>query len=312
MSLQKSITAAFKTRAAPSLVAALIFVVVGSYGAFTSSDHADEDAYIWASGYLMHQIVTVDTSGESHGRYADPHWDPFTPWTLGMGTGTRLVYGLGLVLTPGTHAPGTPAYGHPTHIEETLPTPGTLRVERLLAVLCGAVGIGLIALRFRWAAVTAAVVMLVLPHGITTFSRAWAEGPLLLGFGLCCLAYGTVWFAPALGAALTFKLTALGLWPLVLFRRARVLPLWQALVAMIGTFMLLTPSSLFFGGPLFIVKLIHFRVYAYGGQSPDGAFLPSRYFWPFELAAVLIGFEVVKRIVDARRNRAVRPVVDEP
>ena len=105
---------------------------------------------MWAGGYLIHQIATADTSSHSNGRYDDPHWDPFTPWTLGMGTGTRLVYGLGLLLTPSTHAPAYPWAINAPNIEETLATPHTIRVLRLLAVLCGAIGIGLIALRFGW------------------------------------------------------------------------------------------------------------------------------------------------------------------
>ena len=303
MTLRTVLASGFQTRAAPFFVAVSLFLVAGTYGAFTSSVHRDEDQYVWAGGYLIHQIATADTSSDSNGRYDDPHWDPFTPWTLGMGTGTRLVYGLGLLLTPSTYAPGYPWAINAPNIEETLATPHTIRMLRLLAVLCGAIGIGLIALRVGWSAVLAAILILSLPHGITTFSRAWAEGPLLLAFGLCAVAFGTVWFAPALGVALTFKLTALGLWPLVFLKRARVLPLWKALLAMVGTFILLTPPSLFLGGPLFIVKLVHFRGMAYDDQSSDGAFLPSRYFWPFELAAVLIVCEIIRRVAAARSRR---------
>lgn len=295
--------------ATPAVVAATIMLIVAGSGVFTTSQHPDEDVYVWASGYLVHQVATIDTKFEPDAEdwYPHPHWYPRSDWSLGMGTSTRILYGLGLVATPGTKSPELPyswtlpAFQGP----ETAAAPGTLRVMRLIAVLCAALGIGLVARRFGWAAVLAAVVILAVPGGIATFSRAWAEGPLLLGFGLCAAAYGTRWFAPALGLAATFKLTALGLWPLVLLRRGRVIGLWQGLVAMVGVFVLLNPPSWVTGGPLYIVQLFNYRATAWDGQSSDGAFIPSRYFWPFELALVLGAAWVVPRVV--ARYRASRP-----
>lgn len=40
-------------------------------------------------------------------------------------------------------------------------------------------------------------------------ARAWAEVPVLLGFGQCAATYRTRWFAVARGLAAIFKLTAL-------------------------------------------------------------------------------------------------------
>lgn len=302
-----SVLAFARRRAAPAVLAGAMFLAVGTYGAFTTPVDHDEDLYVWAGAYLVHQIATADTSAQSHGQYADPHWDPLTPWALGMGTGTRLVYGLGLALTPDTHAPPRPwAIDFPDD-ESTFAAERTVRVLRMLAVLCACAGIALIALRFRWAALAGGAVILLLPEGIATFSRAWAEGPLLLGFGLVAVAWGTRWFASLLGVALTFKLTALGLWPLVLWKRARVLPLWKALIAMLGTYMVLTPASWFFGGPIFLFKLVEFRGQHYSDQSAEGAFLPARYFWPFELALVLFSFAVVERLLASRAARQTIP-----
>ena len=299
----------------PPAIAAALFLMIGSYGVFVTPDHRDEDVYVWASAYLMHQLATHDTSFTPDDEYSDPHWYWNSHWVLGMGTSTRLVYGAGLVLTPGTEAPQLPYSWEIARFQgpNTIVAPRTRTVMRFVAVLCGALGIALIARRFRWAAVIGAAVILFVPGGIATFSRAWAEGPLLLGFGLCAAAYGTRWFAPALGLALTFKLNALLLWPLVFLRRARVIPLWQALVAMVGVFMLLTPPSLVQGGPIYIKRLIEYRLHFWSLQSSEKAFLPSRYFWPFELAAVLAGAWLVSRLLAHRRGlRAVREAPPMP
>jgi hypothetical protein len=284
---------------------------VGGYGVFTTSQHPDEDVYVWASGYLMHQLATLDTSfaADAQDPYARPHWDPNSQWALGMGTSTRLIYGFALNATPRTSAPSRPySWTLPSYQKraETAATLGTLRLLRVLAVLCAALGIALIARRFGWAAVAGAVVILAVPGGIATFSRAWAEGPLLLGFGLCAAAYGTRWFSPALGLGVTFKLTALGLWPLILLRRGRVTRLWKGLIAMMAVFVLLTPPSWTMGGPLYLLTLINFRQSSWVHQSSEAVFLPSRYFWPFELAAILLGSWAVSRGMAHYRAKRVR------
>jgi len=294
-------------------------LVAGGYGVFSTPQHPDEDVYVWASGYLMHQIATFDSRFDPSPEdpYSRPHWDPNSEWSLGMGTSTRLIYGLALSATPRTRAPSRPySWTLPSYQgPETAAATGTLRLLRGLAVLSAALGIALIARRFGWAAVLGAAVILAVPGGIATFSRAWAEGPLLLGFGLCVAAYGTRWFSPALGLAVTFKLTALGLWPLILLRRGRVIRLWKGLIAMIGVFVLLNPPSWTMGGPLYLVTLTKFRQTAWMHQSSEGAFLPSRYFWPFELAAILVGAWLVSRAIAyyrATRAQDIHATIDSP
>jgi hypothetical protein len=288
-------------------------LVLAGYGVFTTSHHEDEDLYVWASQYLVHQIATLDVRFEADplDPYSRAHWDPDSNWAQGMGTSTRLVYGLGLVVTPYTHAPELPYAGSASRFQgpRTVTDLRTLRVMRLIAVLCAVIGIGLVAYRFGWAAVLGAVVILGVPGGIATFSRAWAEGPLLLGLGLCAVAFGTRWFAPALGLGMTFKLTALGLWPLVLLRRGRVVELWQGLVAMVGVFLLLNPPSWAMLGPLYLIRLMRYRQVAWTGQSSEGLFVPSRYFWPFELAAVLFAAWIVARVAARYRQTRSRRVV---
>ena len=290
---------------APSAVAATMFLAIGTYGAFASPRHPDEDQAIWESQYLVHQLASGDFRGRADDLFTDPHWDPRAYWALGSYTSTRLIYGLALTVTPRTHATIRPySYTDPSlQGPETRTDDLTLEVARLAGVLCAAMGIALLGLRFRWAAVCAAAVLLLLPGGLGTFSRAWAEGPLLLAFGLCSAAYGTRWFALALGAGVTFKLTVLGLWPLIVLRRARIMPLAYAAWAMLLTYVVLTPASWFSGkGPLYILDQVRFRLSQYSGQSTHGAFFPSRYFWPFELAAVLLAAELVKRVLVRRRQ----------
>ena len=303
-------------RVAPVFSAAALMLVVAGYGVFTTSQHEDEDLYVWASGYLVHQVATLDVRFDADplDPYSRSHWDPDSNWSQGMGTSTRLVYGLGLVATPRTHAPELPYSSSGSRFQgpKTVVDIRTLRVMRLIAVLCAVLGIALVAYRFGWAAVLGAAVILGVPGGIATFSRAWAEGPLLLGLGLCAVAFGTRWFAPVLGLGVTFKLTALGLWPLVLLRRARVVKLWHGLAAMVGAFVVLNPPSWAMLGPLYLVRLMRYRQGAWTGQSSEGLFLPSRYFWPLELAAVIGGAWIVTRMAARYRQTQGRGVTDSP
>ena len=82
-----------------------------------------------------------------------------------------------------------------------------------------------------------------------------------------------------MGAVSTVKFTAVGLWPLVLLRRAHH---WRsrllALAATVATWVLLTPPSWYRAGPALLLSLGSTRVTEYrGGQSADGGlFLPAR------------------------------------
>jgi hypothetical protein len=189
-------------------------------------------------------------------------------------------------------------------------------VLRAVALTCAVLGAGLLALRFGWPGVAAMAVVLVLPGNAEGFARAWAEAPLLLAFGLVAVSYGSRWFPVVLGVASTAKLTAVGLWPLVLLRsahgwRSRVL----ALVTTVATWVLLTPPSWYEGGPGLLLTLARARVTEYdaGQSSSGGLFLPARYLWPFELAlALLVAAWCWRHWQSARPHRGARttPVVD--
>jgi len=124
----------------------------------------------------------------------------------------------------------------------------------------------------------------------------------MLGFGLCAVAYRTRWFAPACGLAATFKLTALGLWPLVFWHGfgqshyARILGLAIAIAVWVA----LTPASWFFGGPAYLGVMLVDRYVEYSGQCATyggaaGLFLPTRYWWPLGLLALLTVTSAVAR-----------------
>jgi hypothetical protein len=109
------------------------------------------------------------------------------------------------------------------------------------------------------ATAVASVLFLMLPNVREDLSRAWAEGPLLLGFGICAFAYRSRWFGPACGVAATFKLTALGLWPLLLLRRAhggaRFGPTVGLLAALL-VWTILTPPAWYGYGPGYLVHMV--------------------------------------------------------
>ena len=75
------------------------------------------------------------------------------------------------------------------------------------------------------------------------------------------------------------------------------------------------PPSWTMGGPLYLVTLTKFRQTAWMHQSSEGAFLPSRYFWPFELAAILVGAWLVSRAIAyyrATRAQDIHATIDSP
>ena len=72
---------------------------------------------------------------------------------------------------------------------------------------------------------------------------------MLLAFGLCAVAWGSRWFPVVLGAVTTTKLTMLGLWPLILWKRSHGRRRWVAALLLLGSWMLFMPPSWFGGGP---------------------------------------------------------------
>src|SRR5262249_57716841 len=132
--------------------------------------------------------------------------------------------------------------------------------------------------------------------------------------GLCAVTYGRRAFAGAAGFAAALKLTAMGVWPFLLVRRsAGKLTRVQAVVIALAVWTVLNPQSWIAGGPIYISAMWTDRYKEWDGQTetyggPLGAFFPSRYQWPVELAVVLLislAAEQVVRRLQVRRLRAV-------
>ena len=217
-------------------------------------------------------------------------------WTSASNAGTFYVYAAALGLTgqPGPRLPFSFTDPRLQGAETQVPS-RSLAVVRLAAALCAALGLALISRRLGWKGFVATALLLLAPNVPGDLTRAWAEGPLLLGFGLCATAFGTRWFGVLCGAATTFKLTALGLWPLILWRGANgKLSGFKGILFAALTWTLLMPASWRAGGPLYLVDALTFRASQFEGQSranlPDvhaGIFLPSRYLLQIEVLAAL-------------------------
>lgn len=267
-----------------------------------SPHHPDEDQYAWSAAHYGNKVLAGDFAEHGTHVFLDPGWDPSSYWGRSMGTRAILATALA---TPWAQAPALPySFGDPAlQGPDARLDRDSLVVLRLLASFCAVVGAALIAWRLGWVGALAVLLLLALPHNSENFSRAWAEGPLLLAFGVAAAAYGSRWFPIVVGAVSTVKFTAVGLWPLVLLRRAHH---WRsrllALAATVATWVLLTPPSWYRAGPALLLSLGSTRVTEYrGGQSADGGlFLPARYFWPFELALALAAFWLVARRWDVR------------
>jgi hypothetical protein len=257
--------------------------------------NGDENHYAWTAAYFGGKIARLDFRPEGSDAILDPGWAPISLWALTQPMGSRLVYAVALGVT-GSPPPALPlALADPSaHASEIAVPESTLLVLRLAAVLCAGMGFALFALRWGWRG-AAPLLILAIPDARDDLARAWAEGPLVLGLGLCALAYGTRWFAAACGLAATFKLTALGLWPLVFWRGslghsrfAHVLGLAVAAAVWCA----LTPPSWYAGGPLYLVAMLldrqlENRYQAATMDSATGVFFPSRYLVPFEIGVVL-------------------------
>jgi hypothetical protein len=243
--------------------------------------------------------------------------------------GTRFVYALALGVS-GLPAPARTPNGVSDYL--AAPDPATLLGHESLlllrsgAIVCAALGLGLVSVRFRWRGVTATLLLLGIPHVRPDLVRAWAEGPLFLAFGLCTLAYGTRWFGRACGLAATMKLTALGLWPLLLWPgahgRGRRWPRPRGVASALVVWTVLTPPAWFAGGPLYLLVMVFHRGNEYQGQSAlvgapgypgvGGWFFPTRYLLPLELAATLALTSGAVWLWQRRSARVLAPVIAGP
>jgi hypothetical protein len=262
--------------------------------ALSLSQHGDERQYAWSAGYFGGLLARGEfRSLASTPAFSDPAWDPLAWWNRTQPTGARLLYAAALGLTRSVPPSEPYSYGLTGGAEWVGPASmipsDTLLVLRGAAVLAAAAGLSLITLRFGWRGAAACGSILLIPHVRDDLARAWAEGPLLLGIGICAAAYGTRWFGPACGVAATFKLTAMGLWPLLLVRGPRRMRVASFCAATL-IWILLTPPSWFAGGPAFIGTMVRDRFDETPSHVIDGTLennAPTRYLWPFELAAAV-------------------------
>jgi hypothetical protein len=318
-----------KTWLVPSLLAFVLSFLAILPSIWALPQHGDEMFYAWSSQYYWGKLTHLDFSHtyDELPSFSDPGWSPYSVWMVTGPTLTRLVYGATLAIT-GAPAPRVPYNWDEPAIQgpETLIPPGTLVTLRVAAVACAALGFALFAARLGWIGFLATGLMLLVPSARDDFARAWAEGPLLLGFGLCAIAYGTRWFGAACGAAVTFKLTGLAVWLLTFipgstgFKRLPIVSSW---VSALAVFTALTPAAWFLDGPLYLGLMVLLRMDWFVGYShrvsttvnyvpptpevgaPLGLFLPTRYLWPLEWCICLGLAWILVRTYPGLRARAV-------
>jgi len=290
--------------AAAALALAVLAPQLGRFEQFH-----DEQQYAWSAGYYATQLRHFDPSNRGTDAWLNPGWSPDSYWARAMAT--RYVYGAALAVTREA-GPSRPfSYTEPAPPRATEISSGALRVMRGTAILLAAAGFALLAIRFRWRALAAEALLLAVPWFHDDLLRGWAESPLLFGFGLCAATWGTRAFPPLVGVCTAFKLTGLGLWPLLLLQRR--MARWKAILLAALTWTLLTPQTWLNGGPLRLIKHVQMRTAEYNAQTAeyDGLFVPSRYLWPFVLLAVLVCTSPPAIAAVRRAGRTFRPVVAE-
>jgi hypothetical protein len=264
----------------------------------------DEDEYGWSAAYYGSRAARLDLSPGAGG--SDPGWSPNTYWAVTQPMGTRFLFAAALGIS-GAEAPARrPALQQAAPREwladtETMLAPSTRLVLRIAAVVCAALGLALVAWRLSWWGLAAAGLFLALPNVRSDLALAWAEGPLLLGIGICIAGYGRRWFGAALGLAASFKLTALGLWPLLFAPGAGHgrRPVLRAAISALAVWTLLDPPSWFAGGPAFLGAMLRVRMLNELAQNESfGLYAPARYQWPAQLL-VLVGLALLARWIRA-------------
>lgn len=182
-------------RYGPALVAFSLTIAALWVPMHTLPQHGDEAQYGWMSAYYGSELAHLDFSPTGKDIFTDPGWSPSSYWTLTQPMTARLIYALALAITesPTPAMPYSwtdPALQNPENWLE----PRTIMMLRFVAVLCTATGLALIALRLGWPGLLAVALFVGIPHVRTDLPRATGEGPLVLGFGLCLLSYGSRWF----------------------------------------------------------------------------------------------------------------------
>jgi hypothetical protein len=272
--------------------------------------HGDEKIYVWKAWYYSNKILHLEFDwGDPLS--IDPGFNPFSFWAQEQPFGSHILYAaiMHIFNLPPPVAPYS--FTNPSMQGQDTDIPDlTLISLRLVGIISAATGLALITYRFGWSGVFASILLIAIPHVRPDLARAWAEGPLLLGLGLCAISYRTRWFPVACGAAAAFKLTALVLWPLMLLRGANGnlgrLATIQSVLLCLGVFWLLNPISWFYLGPFFLIQLLHHRIATYIGQSQTdpyvlGLFIPTRYLWPLELLAFLAMARLIALIHKTRQ-----------
>jgi hypothetical protein len=284
-----------KKRLIPTLLVFVVTVCALLPSALSLPQHGDEKMYIWKAGYYGSRLAHLDFTPGTDG-YRDPGWSPYSFWAFEQPLGSHLIYAAALGITH-SQPPALPYSWVDPILQgpDTAIPDATLIDMRLAAILCAALGAAMLALRFGWSGVVAFALLLAIPNVRNDLARAWAEGPLLLGFGLCAVTWCTRWLAPVCGIAAAFKLTAIALWPLMFWHGfgQRRFSKVSAVVIAFFTWSLFSPTSWRAGGPPYLIVTLVNRGSTYVGQSidyggPFGFFLPTRYLWPIELAALLV------------------------
>ena len=289
------------------MVAFAVTVAMLAPSIHSTPQHRDEAQYAWSAGYVGGLVARGELPSLEKRPFSDPRWWPGSYWNVTQPMGTRLVFA-GVMAATNAQAPVRP-YSFTDRAAqgpETFASPRTLTILRWTATLCAALGFALFGVRLGWRGVAIAVVVLAIPTFRRDLGRAWAEGVLVLGFGLVAVTWRSRMLPLALGLAATVKLTAVGLWPLIFVRRVNGgLSRKRAALVTFATFSLLTPSSWIFGGPLFIVPMALHRVREFSGQSgsSEGLFLPGRYGIPIVLAALVMLAVALPRVADVDRAR---------
>lgn len=294
------------------LPAALTFVL--AFALLTPSvlalpQDGDESQYAWSAAYFAGKIARLDFTRDGSDWLTDPGWSATSVWALTQPMGARFTYMLAMGLTGDPPPAASYDYGRIDEPQPDAVIPATtLLALRLTSAFCAALGLALLALRLGWRGLLASVLFLAMPSVRDSLALARAEGQLLLGFGLCAVTIGSRWFPAASATAAAFKLTALGLWPLLLWPAAtgkwRRLPVLGPVVLASALWGVLNPTTWYGFGPASLVNMLGYRIFAFNYQSSHpfhrevtlGVYTPARYFWPVELAVVLLAVITICRL----------------